>query len=161
MKKRQSKSAARRSGPAVLDLDDYFPYWLASLSRLLIQRLQVRLEKETGLTIAEWRLMAVVACNRDAQAIDISKLTRLDQVAVHRAVKALMARRLLRREEYADDKRRKLLRLTAEGWSVYDRVLPAAREIERDLLDLMTASERKSLRKLLGDLYRKAKHEAL
>jgi DNA-binding MarR family transcriptional regulator len=161
MKKRQSKSAACQNGIEILDLDDYFPYWVASLSRLLVQRLQVRLEEKTGLTVAEWRLMAVVACNRDAQAIDISKLTRLNQVAVHRAVKALVARRLLRRDEYADDKRRKLLRLTPEGWSVYSQVLPAAKDIERDLLDFMTPPERKNLRKLLGQLHKKTKNEAL
>lgn len=145
----------------VLDLENYFPYWVASLSRLLVQRLQVRLSELTTLTIAEWRILALLANKRGTQAIHISKLTRLDQVAVHRAIKSLLAKNLLHREDSAEDKRSKLLQLSQQGWTVYAKILPEARKIETELLGLLSATDRKQLRKLLGSLYKLSQDETL
>jgi len=88
------------------------------------------------------------------QAIDISRRTRMDQVAVHRAIKSLIAKDLLKRQAHGRDMRRKPLQLTRKGLAVYRDMQPAARDVEAELLRLLDARERKVLRALLGKLYR-------
>ena len=141
------------SDPGMLDLDNYAPYWLASLSRRLVQRMQARLSESSGLSIAEWRLMATVACRPDANAVDVCKLTQMADVAVHRAVKRLTEKGLLRREESPRDRRRKRLELTEGGWSVYRRVLPAALSVESELLGHLNGGDRAVFVALLRRLH--------
>lgn len=146
-------------GAHALDLHDYVPYWLASLSRVLVRRMQAKLTAVSGLSIAEWRLMAVVACHPQANAVDVCILTRLDDVAVHRAVRRLMEKSLLQQEVSKEDKRRKRLELTVAGWSVYRQVLPAALEVEVELLEVLDTHERKRFVDLLGRLHRLTANE--
>ena len=143
----------REAPISILDLDEYVPYWMASISRGLVEAMQAKL-LGPGLTIAEWRLMVVIAMHGTTQAIDISRRTRMDQVAVHRAIKSLIAKNLLKRQAQGQDMRRKPLQLTTKGWAVYRDMQPAARDVEGDLLRLLDARERKILRALLGKLYR-------
>ena len=146
--------------PGTLDLDNYVPYCLASLSRMLVQRMQARLGESSGLSIAEWRLMATVACHPNANAVDVCRLTQMDDVAVHRAVNRLAGKALLRREVSGHDRRRKRLDLTEEGWSVYRRVLPAALTLESEFLHLLDGGDRELFAGLLRRLHRLASQEA-
>jgi DNA-binding MarR family transcriptional regulator len=143
----------REAPISILDLDEYVPYWMASISRVLVEAMQAKL-LGLGLTIAEWRLMVVIAMHGTTQAIDISRRTRMDQVAVHRAIKSLIAKNMLKRQAQGQDMRRKPLQLTRKGLAVYQDMQPAARDVEGDLLRLLDARERKILRALLGKLYR-------
>lgn len=83
--------------------------------------------------------MAMVALHGKTQAIDISRVARMDQVAVHRAIKSLMNKDLLlRRQTDAQDKRRKPLQLSKKGRAFYREMLPLARDVKSDLLRLWT-----------------------
>ena len=87
-------------------------------------------EREFGLSIPEWRVMAVLARYPDLSAIEVGERTAMDKVAVSRAVQSLLARRRLTRGYDRIDKRRSMLRLSAAGQSVYKRVAPLALNYE-------------------------------
>lgn len=69
-----------------------------------------------------------------------------------RAVRALLARGLLLREEDAADRRVQRLAMTAAGRGVHAGIVPLARALETELLAGLEATERAALHRLLDAL---------
>lgn len=116
-----------------LELDSFIPYRLSVTSNLVSDAIARTYEALFGLSIPEWRLVAVVA---EAGAITqgtIGARTRMDKVTVSRAAIALVGRGLMMREENADDRRSHRLVLSAAGRDLYAAVAPKALELERRL----------------------------
>jgi DNA-binding MarR family transcriptional regulator len=140
-----------------LHLDRFIPYRLSVLTNIVSMSIAHAYEREFGLSIPEWRVMAVLARYPDLSAIEVGERTAMDKVAVSRAVQSLLARRRLTRSYDRIDKRRSMLRLSAAGQSVYKRVAPLALNYERRLLDALSASDRRALDRLIGRLMERAR----
>src|SRR5690606_4567529 len=114
-------------------------------------------EREFGLSIPEWRVMAVLARYPDLSAVEVAERTAMDKVAVSRAVSSLLARKRLTRNHDDVDKRRSILRLSQAGQAVYKRVAPLALHYERQLLDALNPDERRTLDRLIARLTERAR----
>ena len=140
-----------------LHLDRFVPYRLSVLSNLVSMSIAQAYEREFGLTIPEWRVIAVLARYPNLSAIEVAERTAMDKVAVSRAVQSLLASRRLVRAYDKGDRRRSILRLSAAGRAVYTRVAPLALGYERKLLDTLSASDRRALDRLIGRLMDRAR----
>jgi DNA-binding MarR family transcriptional regulator len=91
-------------------------------------------EKRFGLSIPEWRVIAILGRFPGLSAAEVAERTLMDKVAVSRAVtKLIRSGRIDRR--FADaDRRRSILNLSDEGQRVHDDVAALALAFERDLL---------------------------
>ena len=114
-----------------LILDDFIPYRLSVTSNLVSDTIARTYEALFGLTIPEWRLVAVVAERDGITQQAIGATTRMDKVTVSRAAIALVDRGLLARAANPDDRRSHLLRLTGPGRELYAAVAPQAIALER------------------------------
>jgi DNA-binding MarR family transcriptional regulator len=114
-----------------LILDDFIPYRLSVTSNLVSDTIAHTYEALFGLTIPEWRLVAVVAERDGITQQAIGATTRMDKVTVSRAAIALVDRGLLVRAANPDDRRSHLLRLTGAGRELYGAVAPQAIALER------------------------------
>ena len=133
----------RPAGARRLDLETYLPYRLSILSNTVSGAIAAIYETRYGLTVADWRLMAVMGME-PAQPLTQKALcarTRMDKVQVSRAVKRLLDLGNIEREVDSADRRRAHLRLTGRGRAVYDEVAPATLEWERELLSRLTPAE--------------------
>lgn len=130
---------------AALVLDNFIPYRLSVTSNLVSDGIARTYEALFGLTIPEWRLIAVIAevGPNDAGITQqaIGARTRMDKVTVSRAAIALTARGLLDRRANANDKRSHLLRLTDAGRDLYAAVAPKALDLEARIFAAFTAEE--------------------
>ncbi len=135
-----------------LKLDDYLPYQFSVLSGYLSQALMSQYGEPFNLTIPEWRVVAFLGNKVGLSAGEISESTRLDEVAIHRAVKCLLKKGLLTRTVANDDKRRKPLALTKQGQRVFLAITPLALELERDMLNCLSSREATALRKIMTKL---------
>jgi DNA-binding MarR family transcriptional regulator len=115
------------------DLDAFLPYRLSVASNLVSRLFARRYAAEFGLTIAEWRVMAVVGADGSASASDVRARTGMDKAKVSRAVAALLARRLLKRVAHAGDRRVEPLALSAAGRAMFEAIVPRARALEAEL----------------------------
>jgi DNA-binding MarR family transcriptional regulator len=88
-------------------------------------------------------------------ATAVVERTAMDKVKVSRAVRALLDRGLLRREEDPGDRRVQRLAMTAEGRRIHAGIVPLARGLEAELLAGLGAAERAALRRLLDALDRR------
>src|ERR1700752_2826967 len=113
--KRKSRSADK------LHLEHFVPYRLSVLTNIVSMSIADAYEREFGLTIPQWRVIAVLARYPDLSAIEVAERTAMDKVAVSRAVQGLLAARRLVRSYDAGDRRRSRLRLSSAGGSVFTR----------------------------------------
>lgn len=142
------------TGPShpVLDLDHFLPYRLSVLSNRISADIAGFYHERFGLSVTEWRAMAVLGRYPGASGMDITERTAMDKVAVSRAVNALIDRGLVQREFDQSDRRRSVLTLTERGLAVYDEIAPLALRLEASLLSSLDAGERDLLWKLLDKL---------
>ena len=143
-----------------LHLEHFVPYRLSVLTNIVSMSIADTYEREFGLTIPQWRVIAVLARYPDLSAIEVAERTAMDKVAVSRAVQGLLAARRLVRSYDAGDRRRSRLRLSSAGKSVYMRVAPLALDYEKKLLDALSPADRKALERLIGRLMERAKRLA-
>jgi len=133
-----------------LVLADFIPYRLSVTSNLVSDVIARTYEALFGLSIPEWRLVAVVA---EAGAITqqaIGQQTRMDKVTVSRAAIALVERGLLARRANPDDKRSHLLELSDTGHQLYAAIAPKALALEQRVFAAFTAEEVASFTAMLA-----------
>src|ERR1044072_8861166 len=113
-----------------LQLDDFIPYRLSFTSNLVSGAIASAYEALFGLTIPEWRLVAVIAETGGITQQAIGVGTRMDKVTVSRAAVALFERGLVERVPHSGGRCSHLLVLSAEGRELYGQVAPKALELE-------------------------------
>ena len=136
----------RPSSPArVLILEEFFPFRLSVLSNRLSSAVARLYEDRFDLKLPEWRIMAILGRNPDLTASQIVDISRMDKVAISRAVKRLVAMGRLTATSDPDDARRQRLNLSESGWEIYDQIVPLALSVEERLLAEMDEEERAML----------------
>jgi len=144
---------SRKADHQTLELERFLPYRLSVLSNTVSQAIAAIYERRFGLSVTEWRVMAVLGRYEDLSAREVAERTAMDKVAVSRALARLIAAGRVRRMIAPHDKRQSILQLTAKGWKVYDQVAPLALEHERRLLAHLDHDEREWLGRILDKLW--------
>ena len=132
------------------------PYRLSVLSNTVSGAIATAYFMNFGLSIPEWRVMAVLAANPGLSAAEVTARTAMDKVAVSRAVASMLSAGRLRRTMAKSDRRRTHLELTPAGAKVYARVVPMALEYERHLVAALPARDRAALDRILRVLLGRA-----
>jgi len=130
-----------------LNLSAFLPYRIAVLARALSEKLGAAYAGE-GLTIPEWRVLAVVSQEKAVAARDVVARTPMDKMAVSRAVASLEKKGLVLRQT-ASDRRVSAIELSAEGARVAKRVADIALRFEAEIAGELTASERENFLEIL------------
>lgn len=143
-------AVSAKPGAAAFDLDAFFPYRLSIAANAVSKRIASAYADQFGLSIPEWRLMAVLHARESATQQDLVRATLMDKVAVSRAAKALDTRGLVQRQEDKADARARRLRLTREGAAIFARIAPVARGHEDAILQAFTKDEIAQLVALLA-----------
>lgn len=135
-----------------LDLARFLPYRLSVLSNTVSQAIAADYEARFGLSVTQWRAMAILGRHDGLAARDVASRAAMDKVAVSRAVAALVEKGLVRRDTSPEDKRESRLQLTTAGLRIHDQIVPLALEHERQLLQRLTPEQRKWLMRILDAL---------
>ncbi len=132
-------------------LQEFLPYRVVALGDRL-SRMLARAYADEGVSIPEWRVLAVISQKDKMAARDVVALTPLDKMAVSRAVASLEDKGLVARSEDKGDRRVALLSLSTEGRAVFSRIAKLALDFERRLLDDLSAEERRQFGAALARL---------
>lgn len=120
-----------------LSLDEFLPFRLSFTSNLVSDAIARAYESLFGLSVPEWRVIAVIAEHDGITQQRIGARTRMDKVTVSRAAIALADRGLIARKPNPADKRSHLLALTSDGQILYGEVAPKALELEARIFGSM------------------------
>ncbi|HQV72039.1 MAG: winged helix-turn-helix transcriptional regulator [Xanthomonadales bacterium] len=142
------------AGHALLELETFLPYRLSVLSNTLSQAIAKVYDKRFDLSVTEWRAMAVLGNRPDISAREVAERTAMDKVAISRAVARMLKKGRIERSTARHDKRQSVLRLSEEGWRIYNQVAPLALEHEQRLLAHLDAEERQWLARILDTLWK-------
>ena len=121
------------------NLDAFTPYRMVVLGRLMSEELGAAYAGE-GLSIPEWRVLAVVSQAPAVAARDVAARTPMDKMAVSRAVASLEKKNWIRRSPTAD-RRVNALELTDAGRAVFDRVARLALDFEQRILNALPSDK--------------------
>ena len=130
-------------------LKEFVPYLLSITSNAVSGRIALEYRQRFGLSVPEWRVMAVLGDSGPLTQRDLTRQTVMDKVAVNRACKGLEERGLASRQPNAQDGRSHLLELTESGTRMHDEIMPLALEMERRLFARFTPEEVAHFRHLL------------
>ena len=114
-----------------LRLDAFIPYLLSVTSNVVSDAIASTYQALFGLSIPEWRLIAVIGEDDGITQQQVGRRTRMDKVTVSRATLSLVGRGLVDRRPHTSDRRSQSLHLTQAGHNLYDQVAPKALELER------------------------------
>lgn len=140
-----------------LILEDFLPYKLAILSHTVSSLVAHVYDKRFGLTIPEWRVIAIVGRFPGLSAVEVAERTMMDKVAVSRAVTKLIKSGRIDREFADADRRRSILNLSEQGQQVHDEVAPLALKMEDDLLHGLSEDEIHTLNGVIERLLARAR----
>ncbi len=154
---RQRKPAHRTL--LVTEDSPYYQIWV--LTNLTGKPFGARFGERFDLNLTDWRVLLTLADKPGITAQGLADYTGLDKMSVSRVVRKLEAQGRLVRENREADRRSFHLALTESGWAVYEEIAVAAIEREAQVYAGLTATELKTLHRLLGKLSERARLDQL
>jgi len=149
----RAKPAVREADPEIVSddfkLEDFLPHRLAVAAARVNRLMSHRFEEASGVSIPEWRVLAVIGRFGVLSPSAVGDRTTMDKVKVSRAAASLVARGLLKQSQDPTDGRGRLLRLTRKGATACQNLMPLAHGIEEELARGLGRAEWTALQKAL------------
>ena len=133
-------------------------YKLHVVANLLSRGAELRYRREFGVSLWEWRAIALLGASREPQSLNaLAAAAGVDKSQMSRVISGLTARRLVLRAIDADDARGVRLTLTRAGRTLYHGLIRAAAERNDAFLACLSARERAAFEDALDKLAAKAR----
>lgn len=128
-------------GMAAEPLSRFLTYRLARVHMKLSMEAARLLEKEAGLSLVQWRVLALIGYAGETTSSEVVRASAMDKGLVSRKVKTLIAEGLVLSRIDGRDSRVQHLRLTARGRTVFEATLPKMRARQRRLRARLSPEE--------------------
>ncbi|MCW2235716.1 MarR family winged helix-turn-helix transcriptional regulator [Azospirillum canadense] len=155
-RRKPSDTEPSTTGAAKLHLTRFLPYRVSVLSNVVSHTVAKLYDKRFGITIPEWRIIAVLGGGETLSAGEIAQRTAMDKVQVSRAISRMLDSALILRESGDTDRRKALLTLTPKALAIYAEIVPLALAYEAQLTSALTEEESVQLDRLLIKLQAQA-----
>lgn len=134
------------------ELTQFLSYRVVRLHHALNAQAVALLDDVAGVTLLQWRVIAMVGSGTATSSRDIAQKTIIDPALISRTVKVLQELKLLATERQDEDRRVVNLSLTLQGREIYDRTLPHMQARQESLLDALDPSEQEAVFQILQKL---------
>jgi DNA-binding MarR family transcriptional regulator len=145
----------QRAAPTIREL---LSYRLHQVANLLSRGAEMRYRREFGVSLWEWRTVALLGGARAPQSLnELARAAGMDKGQMSRVVSGLTAKEIVFREADANDARGIRLSLTRPGRALYRKLIAAAAERNDAFLGCLSAKERACLEQAMVKLAREAR----
>ncbi len=148
-------SAVHEEQVRSLILSRFLPYQLNNIAKRISDACSSIYSGEFGLTIGQWRVLAMLGEVEQMKAKDLGVLTLMDKSRVSRIIQQLQVRGLLHRVRDPDDQRVFNISLTPAGQQHYAAIVPRALEWEARVLQGLDLPEYRDLLRIIEKLDRR------
>lgn len=126
---------------------DYLPYRVTLLAKLLDRCTTRLLQASSGLSVAEWRVLAqlALASPGSASVRQLAEQAWVDRAEVSRAASSLERRGYVDRRDNPKDRRSPLLYCSAKGLELYRRVSPSRQAFHGKLTAMLGAEQARAM----------------
>ncbi|HSK30738.1 MAG TPA: MarR family transcriptional regulator [Candidatus Limnocylindria bacterium] len=135
-------------------LDDYLPYLINRVGAALVSRFSAGALNARGLSINDWRVLAVLSNSDRQRQVDLAGLTSIDPSTLSRLVARLVRTGLVTRSRSLTSSREVEVQLTAKGRIAVRRMIPVALDNERLAASGLTAAQITAVKQALQIMYR-------
>jgi MarR family transcriptional regulator, organic hydroperoxide resistance regulator len=136
-----------------INLSDYLPYLVNRVGTILAEQFGAETLAPYRLSIALWRVLAVLAASGRQRQIDLADLTSIDASTLSRIVTRLVHLGLVTRTRSATSNREVAVALSAKGNALVARLIPPARRIEADASAGLSPGDLAVLKRCLRRMY--------
>jgi MarR family transcriptional regulator, organic hydroperoxide resistance regulator len=140
-----------------LDLGDYLPYLVNRVGTIIADQFGGEALAPHRLSIAMWRVMAVLAANGSQRQIDLADLTSIEASTLSRIVTRLMRMGVVTRTRSTNSNREVAVSLSAKGKVLVAHLIPLARAFEADAITGLSAEELAVVKRCLRRMYQNMK----
>ncbi|HKA81721.1 MAG TPA: MarR family winged helix-turn-helix transcriptional regulator [Xanthobacteraceae bacterium] len=156
----RSRNSTREAGPAdrraraaaPLTIKRLLSYQLHQVANLLSRGAAMRYRREFGVSLWEWRTIALLGAQAPQSLNDLASAAALDKSQMSRVVSGLIARGLVSRAADSRDGRGIRLALTKAGTTVHLGLMRAATERNNAFLGCLDKAERACLERALAKI---------
>ena len=143
-----------------LELDNYLPYLVNRVGSVIAEQYGSEALEPYGLSIAMWRVMAVLANKGGQRQIDLADLTSIEVSTLSRIVSRLVRMGVVTRTRSASSTREVVVKLTAKGNAQVARLIPIAHAYEAAAVAGLRPEELAVLKRSLRRVYANMKNRA-
>lgn len=129
--------------------EDHLPYRLLLLARMIDRETAKQLQSQFGLTLAEWRLLAIATAMGPCTASEIGAAGEIDRAEISRAFRTLAAAGLLQREPDPAHKKRQIITPTPNGEALHRKIRQERRAFFQTVLGGLEGHERADMDRYL------------
>jgi DNA-binding MarR family transcriptional regulator len=147
--------------PSKLDLGDYLPYLVNRVGTIIADQFGDEALAAHGLSIAMWRVIAVLAGSGSHRQIDLAELTSTDASTLSRLVSRLVRMGLVLRTRSTNSNREVAVELSAKGKALVSRLIPVALAYEKVAVAALSREETLVLKRCLRRVYGNMKSRSI
>ena len=138
---------------AKLDLDNYLPYLVNRVGTIIAEQFGAETLAPHGLSIAMWRVLAVLSSAGGQRQIDLAELTSIEVSTLSRLVTRLVRMGIVSRTRSSSSTREVVVKLTTKGKTHVARLVPLAREYEKAAIAGVRPEELATVKSALRRMY--------
>jgi MarR family transcriptional regulator, organic hydroperoxide resistance regulator len=140
--------------PPDFELNDYLPYLINRVGSVMALRFGAEVLAPNGLSIAMWRVLAVLSSHGEQRHTDLADLTSIEVSTLTRIVTRLVRIGLVARAPSKTSRREIVVALSERGTHLVERLIPLGQRYEDIASSGLSKQERAVLRRALRHMYR-------
>ena len=136
-----------------LDLSEHLPYLINRVGSALVDRFCTDALTRARLSIASWRVLAVLATHGALRQTDLAEMTSIEVSTLSRLVTRLVRNGLARRTRSQADSREVAVGLTPKARALLTRLIPVAAGLQDRATRGIAKSDLATLRRVLRRMH--------
>lgn len=142
------ESSRPTSGSGAFAIEDSLGYLVNRTARLMAHELAERL-RPAGVAIGQWAVLIFLWARDGLSQAELSRVVAIEPPTMVRTIDRMVRDGLVTRSPDPDDGRLSRIYLTERGRSLRDELVPHAMAVNEEILQRLTPSEGRTLRRLL------------
>jgi DNA-binding MarR family transcriptional regulator len=136
-----------------LDLSEHLPYLINRVGSALVARFSAEALAGAHLSVASWRLLAVLSNNGGLRQTDLAELTSIDASTLSRLISRLAHDGLVRRTRSKSDSREVAVALTPRARSLLRKLVPVALGLQTSATRNLSKRDLAALKRVLRQMH--------
>jgi DNA-binding MarR family transcriptional regulator len=138
---------------APLDLSEHLPYLINRVGSALVARFSADALAGARLSIASWRVLAVLSSNGGLRQTDLAEMTSIDASTLSRLITRLVHEGLVRRTRSQKDNREVAVALTRKAETLLAKLVPVAAGLQNAATQRLSKRDLATLKRVLRKMH--------
>jgi DNA-binding MarR family transcriptional regulator len=136
-----------------LDLSEHLPYLINRVGSALVARFSADALAGAHLSIASWRVLAVLSNKGGLRQTDLAEMTSIDASTLSRLITRLVHDGLVRRTRSQEDSREVAVQLTRKAVTAMRKLVPTAVGLQKTATRNLSKRDLATLKRVLRKMH--------